>query len=739
MAETVEILNAKVVVDASSVTQAKSQFNAAIDEMTAKTKQAGAATTEMGNQTKQAANQIGISMAAAAGAVSLFVAAIYMASKVIKELEVAAKFRAMAQASRNMADSFGVDSARISQALDQVSNRTLSAEAKFRMMNEAMLAGGADVADKLPQLYEIANAIAIARNESTEASFERLFTGIERGSSKMINAILPNALKVNDVVAQYAAQHGIAANAVDDHTAMLLMMNEALIKGLPLVDAIGKTTGNEVDAFTRLNIATDQFGKTLMQIPLITGPVIETLGTAVTAASQLVAILASAVAGGWALVISAMQIGTTISAFGINVRVGGAKDFSDIAKDANKAFEDSFKRMSQAQGVVYGTATDPRERARQRILAQSQAFADQEAAAEVARLAKEKTTRDKMNEIIISSGDKARNSEQGWMQDVVDLNIEHQQKLVEIALDGARERQDIELNFARQIENADLEFQQTVEDAQAQSANRRAEIEQRYQDKLYQIQRRFQDSYWNAVKNRDAVALVEAVRDRNRGIEDAGRQRDQDIGNEDAQEQQRIRNAAIAHQRKLEDAQRYYERAMQDQRIAQQRAIEDENLQRQYREIELGRHFDWRLQEIDRAMNQELATAQAKYSQAEADYSTHLANMAAIAAAYMGSLGIGGASGGGGYTNPRTRKRQSGGVDLVTSPTPFLMGEGNSPELVITIPMGGSQQMLPAPMSHTVSGDVRHQVDMIAANGMRGMEARIIAATMQALREVYRR
>lgn len=750
MAETVEVLNAKVVVDASSVTQAQSQFNAAIDSMSSKsrgsfaqmaaqidrdmsqkfkaleadvgkaekeigklsatTRSTAESTRSFGQQVRSASLEIGTAAATIAGPVMLAIEA-------FSAMQDAAQFRGMAQATRNMANSFGVDMAKLSSALDKAANGTLDAQTKFRMMNEAMLAGGADVAEKLPQLVEIARAAAVASGADFETVFQKLLLGIARGSAKLIDDARIY-LRVGGVVEQYAKSMGIATEEVDEQTRKQLVLNAVLEDGARVVAAVGKDALAQTDSFKQMNVAAGAFMTTMKQLPTIIG-LVNGLTTAINAATQAMVVQAS-----WSKGAEAQYM-----AFMSGATLAESKRAEELARN------EELRRLLPAMGIVPTGAQDEQTRLEESRLNR---FGQQVEQSNDDILKKQQSARDKMNEIIISSGDKMRDSEQGWMQDVIDLNIDHQRRLAEIALDGARKRQDIELDFARKIEDADLEYQRAVEDAQFQSASRRAEIEQRYQEKLYQIQRRFQDAYWNAVKTRDAVALVEAVRDRDRSIEDATRQRDQDIMNEDAQEQQRVQNAALAHQRKLEDAQRYYQRAMQDQRIAQQRAIEDENLEHQYKEIELRRHFDWRLQEIDAAMNQELATAQVKYGQAEADYSAHLARMAAIASAYMGQLGIGGASGGGGYTNPRTRRRAAGGVDLVNGPTPFLAGEGG-PELVLTVPMGGSSQMLPAPMSHSVSGNVNHQVDMIAAQGMRGMEARIIAATMQALREVYRR
>jgi hypothetical protein len=412
------------------------------------------------------------------------------------------------------------------------------------------------------------------------------------------------------------------------------------------------------------------------------------------------------------------------------------------AADQQRAYAEArnaeLKRLLPGVGITVGEGGEDDMRAaarRQQMEAKSLAKDIEAAEKETTdRLAK---GRDKRNELIIAAGQRMKDAEQSMLSDIEALNIDHANRMAEIALDGARKREDIALDLARKIEDAETDYLQAIEDNQSETANNRIEIEQRYQERLIQIQRTFEDSYWNAVKSRDAVALVEAVRNRNRGVQDATHQRDIDMSNEDRQSAERERLAALAYQRKLEDARRYYERAMQDQQLDEQRRKQDENTNYRNRERELTTHYQQQLDTIRAGLQAQLDEANAKYGQSEADYSAHLARMAAIAASYMASLGGGSSD----YYYRGEQQRQSGGVDLVTSPTHFVAGEGNMPELVLTIPMGGSQRSLPAPasMAHTVSGDVSHQLNMITTSGLKGMEGRIVAAVMQAMREVVRR
>jgi hypothetical protein len=510
------------------------------------------------------------------------------------------------------------------------------------------------------------------------------------------------------------------------------MINKILIEGGPDVDEklkqlvkdtreIAVAAGDEAAAFGQAKKATDEFLSVVTQIPIATG-LVNGFTTAMQASSQ-VAIM-------WAAFWPAAFAG-------VKSALSGASLAEQITA-AYEAMNATIKRLMPAVGITGGATggeDDMRAAARRQQMEAKSLAKDIEAAEKETtdRLAK---GRDKRNELIIAAGQRMKDAEQSMLSDIEALNIDHANRMAEIALDGARKREDIALDLARKIEDAETDYLQAIEDNQSETANNRIEIEQRYQERLIQIQRTFEDSYWNAVKSRDAVALVEAVRNRNRGVQDATHQRDIDMSNEDRQSAERERLAALAYQRKLEDARRYYERAMQDQQLDEQRRKQDENTNYRNRERELTTHYQQQLDTIRAGLQAQLDEANAKYGQSEADYSAHLARMAAIAASYMASLGGGSSD----YYYRGEQQRQSGGADLVTSPTRFLAGEAG-PELVLTVPMGGSQRSLPAPasMAHTVSGDVSHQLNMITTSGLKGMEGRIVAAVMQAMREVVRR
>lgn len=852
MADETTVLNAKVVVDASSVAAAQAQFNAAINSMKSNVASATsfnnafnstlnatppimAQVGQSASQTGQKFSQVGQNAYQAWQSVSVFgrqaasamggfnvatqgttqslqsllrasqgvsaspfkknieestnslttfrrswfdviavMGAFTMAGMAVvaafKALQEAAEFRGMVMASRNMANSFGVDMQRIMTALDEASNHTLTAQEKFRLLNESMLAGGAEVADKLPQLVEIARAASIASGADFELVFQKLLLGIARGSAKLIDDARIY-LRVGNVVEEYAKAHGIAAEAVDASTRTQIILNAVLTDGQKIVEAVGKGALKEADSFKQLTTSIETFENVMKNIPLVTG-FVNDLNTAVNAGAQVAAMAAAGFTlfGGYVEIVADVTIKNAIAQMKVmgytmagvaalgtgNVTLGLSminqgkqveaqllssdvrfKAVLDRMDEAKAKADDVFKRAIAPMGIVSGGEDDPRERAQRKIAAQAMTLAEQQAATEEEtndRLAK---LRDRRNELIIAAGQKMHDAELSMLQDIENLNIDHNNKLIDIALDGARKREEIAIDYSQKIEDAETDYLRDIEDSQRDNANRRIEIEQRYQERLIQIQRRFEDEYWNAVKTRDAVGLVEAVRNRNRGIQDATRQRDNDLANEDRQDAEKAQKAWITYQRKLADAQRYYTRAMQDQRTNEQRATDDENRNFRFRETELRRHYQWRLEEIQRNLQQELDEANAKYGQAEADYSAHLARMAAIAASYMSSLT--GATGWWGSGDTSQHNRAEGGLDMVSSPTRFMAGEAG-PELVFTVPLGGGQRALPAPasMSHTVSGDVSHQLNMITTQGLRGMEGRIVAAVMQAMRQVVR-
>lgn len=803
MADETTILNAKVIIDASSAKQAQSEFNTATENMAQNTRakfgDIKAQTnsliakskdlaenrrkhiTEIKKLEEEASKSSQTMAQAIKGSFTEIMAAIGVVGGIVataivafNELKKAAEFRGMATATKNLAFSFGVDMQSIMSEMDRASGNTLTMQDKFRLMNEAMLTGSTEVLEKLPELLKIASAVSIATGEDENAVLMKLFNGIERGSSKMINSARIY-IQVKDVVKEYADAHGIAVEEVDKHTASLLTLNAVTKSGMELVKKVGEDTDSEKESFERATVAVQKFESVLANIAVATG-LIEGFTAGINAAAQVSAMAAAGfvLMGGYIEIVADVQIKnaqnrlesffytmTAVSDLSAG-NIAGAMTMLNMAKATEQRLlsfdsESVLKRTADLQAkadAVFKRAilpmvgpapemNDPREIAQRKIAAQSASMAEQQAATEEENNAKLAKLRDKRNELIIAAGEKARDAESTMNQDIEKLAADHANRMAEIALEGARKREDIALETSRKVEDAETEYLNTVEENQRDTASKRIEIEQRYQERIIQIQRQFEDSYWNAVKSRDAVGLVEAVRNRNRGIQDAGRQRDQDIENADRDEAEKAQKAEVAYQRKLADAQRYYQRALQDQRIEEQRAGQDENLKNRTREQELRNHFAQRLTDITNGLQAELNEANVKYGQSEADYSAHLARMAALAQSYMAALsGYGGPTtyGGGAYYGGSERYRAEGGADVVSSPTRFVAGEGG-PELVLTVPLGGSQRALPAPasMSHSVSGDVSHQLNMITTSGLKGMEGRIVAAVMQAMREVVKR
>lgn len=670
-----------------------------------------------------------------------------------KVLEKAAEFRGMVKASEGLARSYAVNMKGVMEAIDAAADSTLTAGKKFKIFNEALLTDVPEMGQSIDELVKIARAAAIASGQEFDTVLEKLQLGIARGSSRLIDDARIY-LKVGDVVEQYAEAHGIAADEVDAHTQQLLVLNAVLERGSEVVAMVGDEALKEAAAFQQVDKNFAELGATLSQVFVISGGV-DTLNEALVSLNELLVIgargmvfWAGVIAGaddavralivdtvGLAYATDQLAKGNIVAALKYTAIVAKqSKEFRDSARQIAEDADEVTKRMAQAQGVVF--ADRPEVDARDGFAR----LADQREQQQKAMLKKEKEYRDKLDELIIKSGERVLDAESDYQRRLEEQEVDHQNKLYDIRLDGIRKREDLGIELGRDLEDADIDYQRAVEDAYLDHKDKLLKIEEKYQDRLREIQRRFEDEYWEAVKNRDAVALVEAFRNRNRGIEDAQRQRDRETDDEDNDYNRRVEDARKALERKRQDARRAYQRELEDQRRAEQRALEDERMSNDRKRAEMLRAFNQRLSDMRTQHYNELIELNAKYRNEENALTAHLNQMRAILNRYNFNTGNpGGGHDYGGET--QTPTMDDGGAMIANSPTMVKIGARAVPELLIGIPLGGQRALPASPaqrMDHFVRGQFDHSIKTMVNDGLRGMEGRFVAAVIASLGKVMR-
>jgi len=264
-----------------------------------------------------------------------------------------------------------------------------------------------------------------------------------------------------------------------------------------------------------------------------------------------------------------------------------------------------------------------------------------------------------------------------------------------------------------------------------------AQIEEQYQERLRQIQETYEKSRSDAIRSRDALALIEAERTRDKETDEAERERDkqQSEASADYARQQAEQAANLEAQRQA--AIEAYQQQMADLELSRQEQIDelDRSEKRQLEDLE--RHNQWTIEEMRDEFRSEYIEAVNAYASQESLYANHLQNMRNIWESYGGNWGqqpTGQHGVIGGY--------QEGGAFVTQGPTTATFGEGGVPELVIAQPLqsiaaqGGGGSM-------TVSGTMRHEVSGAVSGLMAGYEGRLSAmisqAVVQAFTEVLRR
>jgi len=211
---------------------------------------------------------------------------------------------------------------------------------------------------------------------------------------------------------------------------------------------------------------------------------------------------------------------------------------------------------------------------------------------------------------------------------MIEAEIDNQEKRLDLARQHDEKIEDIHRKHNQSIEEAERDLNQKEQDlARKQGQERtdlereinaeRAEIERNYQQQLADIRHQFQMDAEDAEEAQDAVAFVNAVKrrdkaveeaqiERNRTVEEAAMQADQKRMALKEKQQLEIEDAQIAHQQKLEDLRLRLEQELEQENIRHQRALEQQAIAEQRKTEEIQRQVKQRIEDEARADAQRL-------------------------------------------------------------------------------------------------------------------------------------
>lgn len=152
----------------------------------------------------------------------------------------------------SLTSSFGINSKKILEDLNDVAQGTISTFELMEKSNKALLLTNGLVAKDLPKLLEIARASAEATGEDIGFLFDSIITGIGR-SSPMILDNLGLTIKLGEANKEYAISLGKTSEELTENEKKQALLNEVLKSGQDLINKSGVESENTLDSYKRLS------------------------------------------------------------------------------------------------------------------------------------------------------------------------------------------------------------------------------------------------------------------------------------------------------------------------------------------------------------------------------------------------------------------------------------------------------------------------------------------------------
>lgn len=648
------------------------------------------------------------------------------------QYEQAAQETAQRASLQALAASYGTDAGKIVTALQEVSDQTLTTSEAVSVANSALLAGGASFASEIPRLFEIARAAATATGQDVTFVLDTLVRGIAKGSPLLID----NAeiyLSLGDAVEEYAQGLGKTADELTRQERTQATLNAVLTQGQSIVEGVGSSALEATTGVNQLTTAAKQVGEVARAAFVAigeTGDGITLFGRNFTGVADLITQglnsliqLIPIAAGGFATLFDLI---TNFGVDDLGALISGQTTLGEIFDDAADRGIQAFTRTSEALGIF------TQDTAEAVPVVEELGDATEETAGDI----------DKMQQSLA-------NARVNAMEAFLQRAIQAERQLEDAAIQRARKIEDMERQSAQRRAQIEEQYAQTIADIEAQAAEQRRsrqidlarqleQIERNYQERKRAIQAQFAVSFQNAVRSRDALALVEAIRTRKKDLDEAKRQRDQDRSEAQTNYAQQEQEQQRSLQRQIEAAKRARAQQIADAQEAQRQELED-LARTDQRKLEDQQRADQRfLQDQQRAFRDQQVQAMAAYRQNESIYTQHLQRMLQLTNTYIPRIFTGMGTGRpqlGSIGGSGVQQMAEGGALIANSATNVTFGEAG-PELAIFQPLS---QMGPvnAP-SPQVTGQMRHEIAGDIQASMAGFQGRLTAAVNEAVLTAFR-
>lgn len=197
----------------------------------------------------------GLGKAAAALGIGLSAGA--LAKGVYDLTVIGAQAQQVEQSFESLSRSAGQSGDKLLEALKVASRGTISETELMQKANFAMLAGGNEMANALPQLLEIARAASIGLGEDMGFMFDSIVKGIARGSPLILDN-LGLIVSLEEANKKYADSLGVSVSALTEQQKQQALLNDILSQAPDYIASVGAESTTAAEKVVSMSVAMDE-------------------------------------------------------------------------------------------------------------------------------------------------------------------------------------------------------------------------------------------------------------------------------------------------------------------------------------------------------------------------------------------------------------------------------------------------------------------------------------------------
>ncbi|MCD6290049.1 MAG: hypothetical protein J7M34_06045, partial [Anaerolineae bacterium] len=185
-------------------------------------------------------------------------------------IQVGIQAQLVSRVFENVARQAGISGDQLITEMSKAARGTIDQTRLMIIANRALMSGGAELANKLPRLLEIARAASIATGQDIGFVFDTLVKGIVKASPLLID----NAdiyIKIGDAVEQWAEKQGRTVDQLSETERRVAIANAVIDQGTKFIEQFGLASETAADQVQSLPAAIRDLESALGELAVHTG------------------------------------------------------------------------------------------------------------------------------------------------------------------------------------------------------------------------------------------------------------------------------------------------------------------------------------------------------------------------------------------------------------------------------------------------------------------------------------